>query len=140
MCELYFAGLAVVDRAAVQISANRDAQYQRTGERAVRTPSQRRHLVADLHHRRPDVIEKLHLGHWLQSARGHTDGAARDRGLRQRRFEHTTRSELRLQPVRHLELASRACDLRQVLRAAAISHILPEHYDAWVAPHLFAQR
>src|SRR5689334_19470868 len=44
------AALAVIDRAAVQISTNGHPDHSRAREPIVRTPAHSRHLVANLHH------------------------------------------------------------------------------------------
>ena len=54
----------------------------------VGAPAHDGHLVAELHHGGPDVIEELNFGHGLEAARGHADGAADDVRFRQRRIEH----------------------------------------------------
>ena len=79
--ELHLAALAVIDGAAVQVSADGHAQHHGAGESAVRAPADRGQFIADLHHRGPDVIEELHLRHRLQAARGHPNGAAGNGGL-----------------------------------------------------------
>ena len=136
----HLAALAVINRAAVQISADRHAHHQRRGEPVVRAPAQRRELVANLHHRGPDVIEKLDLDHRLHPARGHADRAPDDGGFGQRRVEAARGAEHDLQSLRRLEHAALAFDLLETGFAAAIGDVLAEHDDALVAAHLFMQR
>ena len=75
------AALRVINRAAGQVSADRDANHAGRRERIVRPPAHHRQLVAQLHHRRPDVVEELDLDHRLQPAHGHADRAPDDAGL-----------------------------------------------------------
>jgi hypothetical protein len=81
------ARLAVVRAAAAQVAADRDADHDRARPRVARPVAHHRHLVADLHHRRPDVVEELNLDHRLQLARRHPDRAADDVGFGERRVE-----------------------------------------------------
>ena len=92
----HLAALAVIDAAAVQVAADGHADYGRAAEAPVGAPAQGGHLVANLHHRRPDVIEELDFGHRLEPARGHADGAAHNRALGQRGIEYACPAELRL--------------------------------------------
>ena len=90
--EEHLAALAVVDGAALEVAAVGHADHQRALEGAVRAPADQRQLVADLHVRRPDVVEELDLDHRLEAARGHPDGAADDVGLGERRVEDAVAS------------------------------------------------
>ena len=85
------ARLAVIRCAAAQIAADRHADDDRARERVVRAIPQHRQLVADLHHRRPDVVEELDLDDRLEAARRHADGAADDVGFGERRVEDASR-------------------------------------------------
>ncbi len=78
MREDALARLAVIRRAAPQVAADRHAYDRGAGERVVRPIPQHRHLVAELHHRRPDVVEELDLDDRLQAARRHADGTPDD--------------------------------------------------------------
>ena len=130
------ARLAVVERAAAQVAADGRADHQRARERVVRPVPQHGQLVADLHHRRPDVVEELDLDHRLQPADGHAHRPADDVGLGQRRVEHALAPEGALQPQGGLEHAALALHLGQRLGAAAVGHVFAEHEDARVAGHL----
>ena len=134
------ARLAVVRRAAAQIAADGGANDDRARERVVRSIPDHRQLVANLHHRRPDVVEELDLDDRLQSARGHADGAADDVRLRERRVEHAIAAEGALQPVRDLEDAALARDRCERVGAAAIGDVLAEDDDARIARHLVLER
>src|ERR1039458_4673415 len=61
------AALRMVDGAAGQVSADRDANHDGAGESVVRAPADDAELVANLHHRGPDVVEELNLDDWLQT-------------------------------------------------------------------------
>ena len=137
--ERHLAALAVIDRAAVQIAADRHAQSPRRGETAVRTPAQRGQLVANLHHRRPDVIEELNLGHRLEPARRHADGAPHDGRFGERRVEAAlasrTRSADRRSALKTPPLPFTSRRLASRLQSATSS----PNTMTRVAPHLLAQ-
>src|SRR4051812_45771843 len=97
--------LAVVGRPAWEVTADRGSNHHRAGERVVRAIPKHRHLVAHLHHRRPDVIEKLNLNDWLQAPGRHTDASADDVRLGQRRIEHARAAKKPLKSMRDLEHA-----------------------------------
>ena len=78
-------------------------------------------LVADLHHRRPDVVEELNLDHRLELARRHPDGAADDAGFGERRVEDAVVAERALQTVRELEDAALAGHDRQRFPSAGVA-------------------
>ena len=88
-------------RSATRITIGHD-------EVVARAVAQHRHLVADLHHRRPDVVEELDLDDRLDAARRHADGAADDVGLGERRVEDAVAAVRALQAVRDLEDAALA--------------------------------
>ena len=134
------ARLAVVRRAAAQVAADRDADHHRAREGVVRPVAHHRHFVAELHHRRPDVVEELDLDDRLDAARRHADGAADDVGLGERRVEHAVAAERPLQAVRDLEDAALALHSLERLGAAAVGDVLAEDDDARVARHLVFQR
>ena len=128
-------------RAAVQVAADRHADHRGAGEAAVGAPAQGGQFVANLHHGRPDVIEELNLGHRLQPARGHADGAAHDGGFGQRRVEAALARRTRVcSPAVTLKTPPLPFTSREVFLAAAIGHVLAEHQDVGIAPHLLAQR
>ncbi len=132
MCEDALPALRVINRAAGQVSANRDANHNRAGECIVRPPPDHRQLIA----------EKLDLHHRLKSARSHACSAAHDGGLGQRRIENAVVAELVLQAEGQLEDSTLALHQLafQVFFAAAIGHVFAEDHDALVALHFVAQR
>src|SRR5439155_22755875 len=69
--------LRMVDRTA-DITTVRHAHDDRRAVRAVRSPAHRRLLIAQLHVRRPDVIEVLNLDDWLEAAQCESDRASND--------------------------------------------------------------
>src|ERR1700683_1567385 len=73
-----FAALAMVNRAAGEVTADRYAHDDGSLEMSRRAPTHSGELVADLHVSRPNVIEELNFGHGLQTAQSHADGAAND--------------------------------------------------------------
>ena len=97
------ARLAVIRSAAPQVSADRYSDDHRAGPVIPGPIAHHRHLVAHLHHGRPDVIEELNLDDRLEAARGHADAAADDAGLCNRRIEHAILAVLALQAERRLE-------------------------------------
>ncbi len=102
MRKSHLAALTVIDRSTGQIAADRHAQHQRRRKMAVGSPAHRRQLVAELHHRGPDVIEELDLGNWLQPNRRHADGVPHDCTLPadRRVVTRALRTELGLQGAR----------------------------------------
>src|SRR5580658_10835191 len=131
MREYALAALRVINRTPGKISADGHSNYHRAREGIVLAPTYHRQLVANLHHRRPDVIEELNLHDGLQPACGHAGGAAHDRGLGQRRIEDAVRAKLVLQAERQFEDSAFAFDqlALQILFAAAIGHVFAEDYD-----------
>ncbi len=140
MREDALARLAVVRRAAAQVAARGDADHHRTGEGVVRAIAQHRHLVAHLHHRRPDVVEELDLDDRLDPAGRHADGAPDDVRLGERRVEHADAAERALQAVRHLEDAAFARDRLQRALARAVRNVLAEDDDPRVPRHFVLER
>ena len=134
-----FAALAVINRAAVEIPANGHADHHGRRESVIGAPTQAGELVANLHHRRPDVIEELDFDDGLQSARGHTGSAADDGGFGDRSVEDALRSENGLEALGGLEHAALAFNLFQAFFVAAIGDVLAEQHDLVVAPHLLVQ-
>ena len=113
------ARLRVINRTALQITADRNTHHHRAFRVAVRTPARHRDLVADLVIRREDVIEKLYLDDRFQSADRHPDRTADDVCLGERRIENARRAKFSLQIRRHLEHAAFAFDLsRDILHAS----------------------
>src|SRR5579862_1911430 len=131
MREHALAALRVIDGPARQISANRDANHQRAGESIIRAPADHAQLIANLHHRRPDVIEELNLDHWLQPTRGHTGGAPHDGGLSKRSVEHPVIAKLALQAERQLEDSALTLDqlALQIFFAAAVGNVFAKDHD-----------
>ena len=134
------ARLAVIRRAAAQVAADRHADHHRTRPVVARPVAHHRHLVANLHEGRPDVVEELDLDDRLQPAQRHADAAADDVRFGQRRVEDAVAAELPLQAVGDLEHAALAGDGGERLLAAGVGHVLAEDDDARIARHLVAQR
>ncbi len=133
------AALAVVDRAALQVAAVGHANDHRTGEGPVRAPADEGQLVADLHERRPDVVEELDLHDRLQAAGGHADGPPHDGGLGEGGVVDPPGSVSALEVVGDLEHPPLALHLVQALLAGAVRHVLPEDHDPRVPRHLVVQ-
>src|SRR5262252_2986592 len=129
----------MIDPAAFQITAHRDAHDHRAFPCVVRAPPQQRRLVAQLHERGPDVIEELDFGYGLQTARGHPYGAADDVGFGQRGVIDAVAAEASLQIGRDLEDSAFAFDAAEIFGAAGVGHVLAEHDDARIAFQLFVQ-
>ena len=96
-------------------------------------------FIPDLHHRRPDVVEKLNFHHRLQPARGHADRAAHDAGLRQRGVIAARAAKLPLQAMGDFEDPALAFHLGQIAFMAAVGNVLTENHDARIASHLILQ-
>ncbi len=135
MREDALARLAVVRRAAAQVPADRRAHHHRARKEVARPVPHHRHLVAQLHHRRPDVVEELNLHHRLDAPRRHPDGPPNDVGFGQRRVEHPRAAVGLLQAVRHLEHTALALHFRKLGFVCGIRHVLTEHDNARVARH-----
>src|ERR1700722_6266242 len=60
-----FAALAVIDAAAREVAADRNANDGGCFEVSVGTPARDAEVVAKLHHRRPNVVEELNFGDGL---------------------------------------------------------------------------
>ena len=133
------ARLRVINRAAFQISTDRNPHYHRRREFIARAPAQQRQLVAYLVKGRPDVIKELNLNHRLQAARGHADGPADNICFRQRRIENARAAEFALQVGSNFENAAFALDLSQRFFARAISDVFAECDQARIAFHLSVQ-
>ena len=140
MGEDTLARLAVVRAAATQVAADRHAHHDRARPLIARAVAQHRHLVANLHHRGPDVVEELNFDYRLDSAHRHADGAADDAGFGNRRVEHAVAAVGALQAMRDLEDAAFALHFLQGFGAARVRDVLAEHDDARVARHLVLQR
>src|ERR1700722_5619776 len=125
MREDALATLRVVDGAAGEISSDGDANYHRAGESVIGAPADHAEFIADLHHRGPDVVEKLNFDDRLEAAGGHAGGAPHDRGFRERRIEYAVIAELALQTKGQFENSAFAFDqlALQVFFAAAVSDI-----------------
>src|SRR5271166_6034731 len=103
MGEGALAALRMVDGTPGEISANGHANYHGTRECIIRAPANYGKLVANLHHRRPDVVEEPDLDDGLEPARGHSSGTADDRSLCQRRIENPVVAKFALQAEGQLE-------------------------------------
>ncbi len=135
--EEHLSGLAVVDRATGQVAAARDAHDERALEAVRGAPAQVRHLVPELVHRRPDVVEELDLDHRLETSSRQAHRAADDVGFGEGRVVDARRAERALQAVGHLEDAALALDLVERTLARAVGDVLAEDDDRRVAAHLF---
>src|SRR5437762_4484957 len=82
------ARLAVIRAAAAQVAADRHADHDGRRPVVARSVAHHRQLVANLHHRRPDVVEELNLDDRLQLAHRHAGRAADDARFGERRVEH----------------------------------------------------
>src|SRR5207302_4462776 len=123
-----FTALRVIKRPAGQIAADGYANYQGGREGIGGAPADDRQLVAQLHHRRPYVIEKLDFDHGLKSARSHASSASYDIGLGQRGIKYAIRTEIALQAESQLEYAAFSFDkfLLEIFFSAAVGHIFAE--------------
>ena len=137
--EQHLRRLAVVHRAAGEIPAAGRAHDQRRFVGAHRPPAEAGEFAADLHVRRPEVVEELHFRDRTQPAERHTHAQADDGRLRQRGVEHPLGPELALESVAHLEDAALALHFGQRFLPAGVGHILPEHHHPRVALQLGAQ-
>ncbi len=140
MRENHFAALAVIDRAAGQISANGHANHGGRLEISAGAPARGGKFVAELHHGRPDIVEELNLRDGLQSSRGHADGPADDVGFRQRRIKNALSAIFFLQPGGGFEYAALPFDLLQIFFAADVRHVLAKNENAFIAGHFVHQR
>src|ERR1700686_4128164 len=93
----------MINRAASKVAADGNANHHRAGESIVGAPAYYAELVANLHHRGPNVIEELNLDNGLQSAGGHAGGASHNGGLGEWRIEYAVVAELALQAEGELE-------------------------------------
>src|SRR5258708_12025446 len=125
MRENRFPALAVIHAAAGQIASDRHSQNYRRLEGAIRTPTHHAKFIANLHHGRPDIIEKLNLRDGLQPPRGHPYGAPYDAGLRERSIENAVAAVPALQSRRSLNDPPLAFDLLQVALPPAVANAFP---------------
>src|SRR6266542_1785617 len=139
MGEDALARLAVINRASCKITTDRRTNHHRAGEAVVGPPAKRDELVANLHHRRPDIIKKLDLHHRLQPPRRHTHGSAHDAGLGKLRVVAAGTAELALKPVRRFEHPTFALYPGQLVFVTAVGHVLTKHNHARIATHFIAQ-
>ncbi len=99
----------------------------------------RRRLGLDLRHRRPHVIEELHLGRRLEASDRLPDGPADDVRLCQRRVETAGDPESLLDAERRPEHSALALDfVEHVL--GSVGDVFAEHTDAFVGVHHLVQR
>ena len=139
MGEYRFTALGVPDRSTCQITADSDPDHERDCEPAFGSPSGRRRLGTDLHHRRPDVIEELNLGTGPKSSNRLTDPPANDVRLGQGSVVAPSDPELPLEPVGSAEDAALSFhDGDDVL--TGVSDVLAENADPLVRGHLLVQR
>ena len=134
--EEHLARLAVIGRAALEISADRNAYHDGCAPCAVRPPAEVRKLVPKLHVGGPDVVEELNLDDRLEPTRSHADGPADDVRLCQRAVEDPVSAMLCLKAMRRLEDAALALHLAHIRNAAHVGHIFAEHHNARVPRHL----
>src|SRR5580698_5080919 len=135
------AALRMINSASSQIAANRDPDHQRRRESVVRAPADGGEFVAQLHHRRPDVIEELDFNYWFESASCHARGASYDIGFCQGRIEDAVSPEFHLQSGGQLEDSAFAFYQLPlyVLFAAGVGDVFAEDDNPLVTPHLIAQ-
>jgi hypothetical protein len=93
VCKEGLTGLGVIGPASLQVSTVGNAHDDGRRERAIRAVPHHGQLVADLHHRGPDIVEELDLDDGLHAPGGHSDGPTHDIGLGQGRVVHPIRSE-----------------------------------------------
>src|ERR1043165_2652061 len=101
MSEDRFTRLTVIDRPSGKISTDGSTDHHGAGKAVIGAPAQGRKLVPDLHHRRPDVVEKLNFHNGLESSRSHTHRTSDNAGLGKLRVEAARAPKLPLQPVRN---------------------------------------
>src|SRR5260370_33347737 len=97
MRENRFAALAVIDRAAGEVTADGYAQDDGAFEFAVGAPAHDAEFIADLHHRGPDVVEELNFGDGLHASGGHAVCPADNTGFRDGRGENSVGAVLALE-------------------------------------------
>src|SRR6266481_5242332 len=88
MRENRFAALAVIDRAAGEVTADGYAEDDGAFEFAVGAPAHDAEFIADLHHGGPDVVEELNFGNGLHASGGHADCTADNTGFREWRVKN----------------------------------------------------
>ena len=132
------ARLGVIDGAAADVAADRDAHHDRTGPRVSGAPPHRRELAPDLHVCGPDVVVELDLDHRFQAPQRHPDRAADDVGFRERRVEDPLLPIDPLQVVGDLEDAPFSLALLEHRLARGVGDVLAEEHDPWIALHLVA--
>ena len=129
------ASLGVINRAPDVTAVGRSHDHRRR-EIVVGPPAHRRKLVAQLHVRGPNVVEKLNLNYGLESAHGQSDRAAHDVRFRERRVVNARTAEFLLESPGDREDPALAFDLFEVLLSRDISYILAEDENLLVASHL----
>src|SRR5258708_23177148 len=102
MRENRFAALAVIDRAAGEVTADGYAQDDGAFEFAVGAPAHDAEFIADLHHGGPDVVEELNFGDGLHATGGHADCTAPDACFSEGRVETAVGAPLCLEAPRVL--------------------------------------
>ncbi len=96
----------MVDRASSEIAADGHANHAGRRVRAVGAPAHQAQFVAQLMHRRPDVIEELDLDYGFKPPDRHAQSAADNISLRQARVVDAVRTEFLLQAGGQLEDAA----------------------------------
>src|SRR5207253_8462955 len=131
--------LTMINRASRKVPANGSPDHHGAGKAVVRPPAQGSKFVPDLHHRRPDIIEKLNLDDGLEASRRHAHGATDDTRLRKLRVEAACAAKLPLQAVGDFEDSAFTLDFRQLVLVAAVGYVFAKHHHARVPAHLIAQ-
>jgi hypothetical protein len=119
--------LRVVQR-TVHAAAVGRADGHRQRHRSVRAIAHARRLGQDLVEGGEDEVGELDLRHRPDAVDGHPDRRADDQRLGQRRVKHAVATELVVEPVGGKE------------DAALLAHVLTQHDDRVIAPHLLGQR
>ncbi len=132
-------GLRVIDGATLEVAAIGDAHDDRRTVGIVRPPPHQRELIAQLHVRRPDVVEELDFHDRLHPARRESDRTPDDVGLGERRVVDPRAAELLLQSPGDLEDAALPLHLADVPFARDVGDVFAEDENAWIAHHLVAQ-
>src|SRR5215510_5667951 len=114
----------MVDRATLQIAADRNANYAGCREIVARAPAQKRQLIPNLMKCRPDVIKELHFNDGLQASRCLTDGPADDVSFCQGSVVNARAAKLSLEICGDFESSALPLDLIQIFFARAICDVL----------------
>src|SRR5215471_5055945 len=123
MGESDLSGLAVINRASREITADGHSKYDRRFGAAVRAPAIGSEFVPNLHHGRPDVVEELDFGDGFKASGSHPYGAPDDGGFRDGRIEAAMAAEFGLQARRELKDTTLSFDFSEVGFMAAIGDV-----------------